>query len=121
MHVDKDNADDQVQNNNTNTKEILKQNYRYDVKDTGPFQVFLESKQDNAALGRLHPMSIGKLILLNHKEIDAQIIEITSLGKNRVKVVLRTFSSANKLLNSVFLKTKIYRHISLNTWYADWG
>ena len=91
-------------NNSLSNKFENRNSARYGFTDSGPFHVFLESKEGN--LGRLHPMSIGKLILLHHKEIDQNVIEINSVGRNRVKVIFRTFPAANKFLDSKILLEK---------------
>lgn len=73
---------------------------KYDVKDSGPYEVFLEGQE---SIGKLHPMSIGKLLSINHKEINKNIESISIAGKNRIKVMLRSYLSANQLLNSKVL------------------
>ena len=77
---------------------------RFELSDSGPFIVMLESNNEN--IGKLHPMSIGKLLLVEHKELDNFIQSITNAGKNRVKVTFKSAYHANSLLNSKVLEQK---------------
>lgn len=51
-------------------------------------------------------MSIGKLLLNQHKELDNYIQSITSAGKNRIKVIFKSAYHANLLLSSKVLEQK---------------
>ena len=77
---------------------------RYEITDRGPFIVILESNVNN--LGSLHPMSVGKLIIKEHKEVDNYIQSIASSEKNRIKVVFISPLHANILLRSPILEEK---------------
>ena len=77
---------------------------KYEMNDCGPFLVILESINQN--IGKLHPMSIGKLLLQQHKELDNFIQSITFAGRNRIKVIMKSAYHANMLLNSKILEQK---------------
>lgn len=92
--------------NNTAPKKNFPQ-YRFRTQDPGPFSIIIESKrEDGKGVSRLHPMAIGKLLHENHKEISNNIISITKLGINRLKVEVSNAISGNKLLDSIILKEK---------------
>lgn len=74
---------------------------RYRKTDKGPFYVYIEHKNNN--LGRLFPIRIGHYFLPN-KTISNNIIDIKSIGINRVKVILKTYIAANQLVTSDIIK-----------------
>lgn len=79
----------------------------YEPTDLGPYFVFIESKtSEGAGIGRLHPMSIGKLLHNTCPEIYNNILNIYKIGKNRIKVETRLGEQANALVKSEKLKTK---------------
>lgn len=78
-----------------------KNDSRYDLSDTGPFVVYVESVDKN--IGNLHAMSIGKLIFRSDPSISNAIMSIDKNGRNRIKISFRTYVSANKFLSSSFL------------------
>lgn len=53
----------------------------------------IESKGDNRIIGNYHNLSIAKMIFEKHDIID--IKKIIKIGKNRVRVVFKSFQSAN--------------------------
>lgn len=63
----------QISNKSINTEA------RFNPKDEGPFVIFIEGSLEN--LGCLHPMAVGKIILLNHKNVDKSIDEIKPQDK----------------------------------------
>lgn len=76
-------------------------NNKYSSLDVGPFFVYLEHKNRN--LGRLFPIKIGYFL----QEIDVfkkDILDIKSIGLNRVKVVFKNYSIANLLINHEIVK-----------------
>ncbi|XP_073994570.1 uncharacterized protein [Rhodnius prolixus] len=96
-------------------KETIKENVKekenrikefYEPRDTGPFQLYIESKGEGEGIGRLHPMKIGQIILKHHPNIGNSITDIEKAGKNRLKVILKNGSSANTLLESPILNSK---------------
>ena len=118
-------------NNNSNTS-LLKPQYKFDISDVGPFVVILESNENN--LGSLHPMSIGKLIMQEHKELDNFIHSINTAGRNRVKIIFKSAFHANRMLDSTILKQKnikayipqyllrrfgVIRHVDISLTEAD--
>lgn len=72
-------------------------NNRYSRTDAGPYIVFVESLDKN--VGKLHPMSVGKLLYSYSSHLKHDIVDISSSGKNRVKIELKTAAAANNLLN----------------------
>lgn len=77
---------------------------KYRSSDLGPFMVYVEHNNKNTAdegkrnIGRLFPIKVGHF-LQACDNFRNNIIDIKSIGYNRVKVVLKTFSSANELVN----------------------
>lgn len=69
------------------------------------FYVYIESTDQN--VGRLHPMYIGHILLkkLNIKNI----ITINSMGRNRIRVVLKSAFDANFLINNKLLEIEKLR------------
>lgn len=98
--------------NNTAHKEISinQQKERpiifYEPNDTGPLIVYVENKKGN--IGRAHLITVGKIINQCLPNMERDIKQITSIGVNRVKVELATIISANKLINSEYLKKNNY-------------
>lgn len=86
-------------NISTNTSRIthIDLNNKYRESDTGPFMVYVEHKNKN--LGRLFPIKVGHFL----QKCDGfrnNIVDIKSVGYTRVKVIFKTFSSANDLINN---------------------
>lgn len=96
--------DKRAQTNDITLEEKLqnKLKLRYDSKNTGPYLVCVESKNKN--LGRLHPMTIGKI--LNEINGNYNLTEISSMGKNKIKLQYKTGEAANNFLNSKALEAK---------------
>lgn len=62
---------------------------------------------DSENFGRIHPLRVGHIL---HKKLFLKnIIEIKSMGKNRVRVQLHSLKDANDLLNNSALKTEKLR------------
>lgn len=80
-------------------------NNRYMHTDSGPFAVYVEHKEKN--FGRLFPIRVG-----HHLKINAQfklaVVDIRSVGLNRVKVILNSFKAANALVNNEILTSQGY-------------
>nr|CAH7723635.1 unnamed protein product [Callosobruchus chinensis] len=70
-------------------------NNKYLSTDKGPYFVYMEHKSKN--LGRLFPIKVGHFLQQN-REFKNDILDIQSIGLKRVKVVFRTYSIANKLI-----------------------
>lgn len=99
-------SDNGDKNNSKETASVSAGNFydfenRYRHTDKGPFYVYIEHK--NKSLGRLFPVRIGHYILPN-KSIASNIIDIKSIGINRVKVILKTYIAANKLVTCDSIK-----------------
>lgn len=86
---------------NKNRKTVL-----YDKSDKGPFIVYIQNSTGN--IGKAHPITIAKTIKSYIPDAFENIVNITSIGKNRVKVELNNYISANKLVNNILLKNSNY-------------
>lgn len=65
--------------------------------------VFLE-KTNNENIGRLHPMVVGHIL---HRKLNIpNILKIEKVGRNRVRVELKSIKDANNLVNNSHLKTE---------------
>lgn len=72
-----------------------KKSNRYHIEDSGPYLIFVEHNRLN--VGNLHPLRLGyKLESLI--EYDPYIKEISSVGRNRVKIEVTSPVIANKLV-----------------------
>ncbi|XP_024081488.1 uncharacterized protein LOC112126499 [Cimex lectularius] len=79
----------------------------FNVKDPGPFQVILESKNSEGnGIARLHPMAIDRIIHEKCKEIGNNVTSIKKMSKNRIKVEFNNAISANKFLDARPIKEK---------------
>lgn len=55
-------------------------------------------RTDDKNIGRLHPMSVGHIL---HKKLNIRnIVEIKSVGRNRIKVQMKTALDANNLVKN---------------------
>lgn len=90
-----------VKDNNT-TLNYIDLNNRYLPSDKAPYSVFVEHDEKN--LGRLFPVRVGHY-LLECKEIASSIIDIKTVGLNRVRVVLKDYRSANQLVGNQVLRS----------------
>lgn len=90
-------------NNRANTQNERPLNF-YKRTDRGPYVVHMECMDRN--IGRLHPMALGKLLHISLPEIKQDILNISSMGKTKVKVELKSPEKANFLVTSELLKTK---------------
>lgn len=104
-----------VQSNNTNKpldasqnkiekNEIIQYdlNNRYRFNDKGPFIVYIEHKEKN--IGRLFPIRIGHFL---RKDIRFKnnIVDMKSIGKNRVKIFCKNYETANTLIDHELIIT----------------
>lgn len=101
---DKDSSDSRSQKNSDRLKEILNNKYR--ITDPAPYYVYVEHCERN--LGRLFPITVGHY-LFSQKEFKDGIKDIVPVGLNRVKVVAKTYSVANKLVNHPLLSQRNLR------------
>lgn len=79
-------------------KELIKNKYRN--SDPAPYFIFVE--QNEKRLGRLFPIRVGHF-LFSQKEFRDGIINIVPIGINRVKIVVSSYTVANKLVNHPIL------------------
>ena len=103
-----DNQSSRKVQTDTNQRIILETAYRFD--DSGPFQVIIESENaDLAGVSRMHPMSLGKLLHSQHPEVSEHISSINKVGRNKIRVELTNFMTANKLIRSSVLKERGFK------------
>lgn len=87
----------QDKNENKKSSYELNKDFRFNQTDKGPYFVIIESENKN--LGKLHKMSVGK-IMFNHLKNEGHAIENVDIaGRNRIKVVFSNFQIANKILD----------------------
>lgn len=80
-----------------------------DKYNSNLFYVYMEST-DKSNLGRLHALKVGHIL---HKKLSVNnIIEIKSIGKNRIRVQLGSMLDANKLvMNELLVNENIRAYI----------
>lgn len=82
---------------------------KYKCNDEGPYFVYVEHLKKN--FGRLFPMKIG-YYLLEANEFKNDILDIVAVGANRVKVVFKTYSIANSLIqHNIVTKNQLVAYI----------
>lgn len=85
---------------------------RYQVNDHAPYYVYVEHLEKN--LGRLFPVRVGHF-LFHIEEFRKGIKDIVAIGLNRVKIIVDTYSLANKLVDHpVFIENKLKAYIPLH-------
>lgn len=77
--------------------------YLYDNVDTGPYLVYVENFQAEFN-GKLNAIKIGDIIFKNHPELDKEILNIESVGRNRIRIKFKNAISANRFLKSALLQ-----------------
>lgn len=82
---------------------------KYSFKDKGPYSVYVEHLNKN--IGRLFPMKVG-FYFLEEKDFKNDILDIVSVGVNRVKILFKTFSIANNLIqHNIIIKNNLVAYI----------
>lgn len=81
---------------------LIKNRFRPEHK--GPYFVFVEGK-DNTKIGKIHPMSFGKWLFQNLNKKN-EVMNIQSVGLNRIKVVTKTQETANTIVELDIFKEK---------------
>lgn len=76
---------------------------RYTPTDYGPFSVYVE--HTNKHFGKLFPIRIGHYLKIN-SQFKNSILDIKSVGINRVKVILNSYKAANSLVNNNILTSQ---------------
>lgn len=83
---------------------------KYDLKYVHlydkPYYVYIQHKDKN--IGNLHPMAIGKVLYENINLPKATIEDISKMGSNRIKVILKTISDINNLIANPVLNEQGY-------------
>lgn len=94
--------------NSTKSPYEFNKNNRYTASDKGPFVLILESCNKN--IGKLHKMTIGKLIFTNFNNKKDDIDNIYTAGRNKIKIIISNYKTANYILDDVnFLNTNSVR------------
>uniref|UniRef100_A0A6M2DRX9 Putative mediator of rna polymerase ii transcription subunit 13-like trichogramma pretiosum n=1 Tax=Xenopsylla cheopis TaxID=163159 RepID=A0A6M2DRX9_XENCH len=109
------NKSSEKDNNTKRTnQDNIYENLRYDEYDEGPFVINVESNSKN--IGKIHQMSLGRLIFQKHAEFKQAITEIKAIGKNKIKIEVNDFKVANKLINDrVFMENNMRSYIPTYT------
>lgn len=99
-----------------NRNEFCRLSNRYNGNDSGPYVVFIEGNRDNASAGKIHPMKLGRFFFQNkdYPEFYRDIYSVTRGGRNRIKIILKSFVTANRLVSSSILD-----HLALFA-YTGW-
>lgn len=95
-HINYPDKNISIDNNRTR---LIDTNNKFKNNDAGPYLIFVEHKSLN--IGRLHPMKLGEK-LMQLSEYDKYITEISSVGKNRIKIEVNSGNIANKLVVEPF-------------------
>lgn len=78
---------------------------RYRPSDKGPFFVYIESLDKN--IGKLHAIRVGHH-LKQDSYLRSSIVDIKTLGKNKIKVEFKNHKSANDILTHRCIKENNY-------------
>lgn len=100
-----------ISNDSSVNKNIEKYNLenRYQKTDSGLYFVILEHRDKN--VGRLFPIKVG-FFLQQVELFKTNIVDIKSVGLNRVKVVFKNYQSANSLINhEIIVKNNLIAYI----------
>lgn len=107
-----DNGDNKnVSDDNTKRKERFDEfsKNKYRITDPAPYYVYVEHAEKN--VGRLFPIRVGHF-LYQCEELRKGIVDIIPIGINRVKVITKTYSMANKLVDHpLLLENKLRSYI----------
>lgn len=118
QHIDAAVPNLQDKNNSLTRKKVF-----YCQADAGPFVVYIEKNSPAASnnisaeeintnktqnIGNLHPMSIGKMIFEKHIGMQQCIKNISSVGKNKIKIECIDPNTANVLLKSKYFADNDY-------------
>lgn len=77
----------------------------YNQTNIGPYQIY-SKPLDPDFPGKLNAIKINMIIFSCHPEIDGKIKEIQSIGRAKIRVILKEYKSANLLINSKYLSEK---------------
>lgn len=96
-------SDKSENKNQTTADEVNKYDFenKYRITDKGPFCVFVEHAKKN--IGRLFPIRVGHYLQIDDNTAKS-IVDIKSVGLNRVKVIVSSYEVANGLVNNPLLK-----------------
>lgn len=93
-------GDNVIPDNNRPVREFNFNN-KYKNTDKGPYFVYVEHVDKK--IGRLFPIKVGHC-LFNNDRFRHDVIDIKSVGVNRVKVIFKTFTIANALIGHKAMK-----------------
>lgn len=93
-----------------NSTRVINTDRRYGLQDKGPFHVFIEHTELN--LGNLHPMKVGRILNGLSMELQSAINEVKTVGRNRVKIEVKSAVVANLLVtHDTFKNNKMIAYI----------
>lgn len=87
----------------------------YSSKDNSPYFVYIQSQDRN--IGNLHKIATARIIINAVPEIKEDIVNMSIMGAKKIKVELKSYTSANKLLTASSLKEKNY-HAYIPVFYT---
>lgn len=101
------NADKNVNSIKSPAKQFIENKYNLKLGHlySAPYYAYIEHSDKN--IGKLHPMALGKFLHID-LNIKHEIVEITKVGLNRVKVELKSAKSVNNLIENPLIKAKGY-------------
>lgn len=83
---------------------------RYTARDTGPYHIYVEHTDLN--IGSLHPMKVGRILDGISAELQADINEVKTVGRNRIKIDIKSGAKANLLVgDEIFKNNKLIAYI----------
>lgn len=89
-----------VDNSGTKTSRPV---FKYSQTDIGPFVIYIENVSTETK-GSLNAIKVGGIILSSFPQVENKIKSITSIGKNRIKVILSERDQANCIIESPDLR-----------------
>lgn len=91
-------------------KRVINYNLKYRNTDKGPFCIYVEHQDLN--VGQLHPMRVGSILNKLPNNLQAEIIEVVSVGRSRIKIYVKSAASANFLIkHAVFSQNNLISYV----------
>lgn len=90
---------------------VIDINNRYEITDKGPYFIYVESGESDVN-SKLHPMRVGRILDEIEPNLQVKLLEVTTVGRNRIKVEVQDSIAANQLVtHSVFPKHKLIAYV----------
>lgn len=111
-------GDDSVSVNKPTSSSVTKKeftrvidiNNRYEGLDKGPYFVYVEST--DREVNKLHPMQVGRILDGMEPVTQQKLLEVMSVGRNRVKIEVQDYQVANDLVvHPVFSENKLVAYV----------